>query len=223
MIKRKIKFEFSAGLRWTHWLRALSVFVLTVTGFYLAYVFVAPATSDEPVLFLNAKFRLWHEIAGFLLVSVTLFKTYLFLVDSVSIKERIAFMDFVNPKIWFQQIRYYLFLGEHPKLRGVYNPIQFIAYVGLYVMMFVICITGLVLYVHNFHDGLGGLLYDYMRSLEVLMGGLAMVREIHHISMWGILIFVPLHIYMTIFNSIMGREGSIDSIISGYKFEKPEH
>jgi len=51
-----------------------------------------------------------------------------------------------------------------------------------------------------------------------MMGGLAMVREIHHIVMWGILIFLPVHIYMAIFNSIMGREGSMDAIISGYKF-----
>jgi Ni/Fe-hydrogenase 1 B-type cytochrome subunit len=62
-----------------------------------------------------------------------------------------------------------------------------------------------------------------MRSIEVMMGGLASVREIHHIAMWGILIFVPVHIYMAIFNSIMGKEGSMDSIISGYKFKKPEN
>jgi len=220
MPNRKIEFEFSAGLRWTHWLRAIAIFALTVTGFYLAYVFVAPASSDEPVLFLNAKFRMWHQIAGFLLIAVTIFKTYLFLIDKVSIKERMAFLDFISPKVWFQQIKYYLFLGEHPELRGAYNPLQFVAYIVLYAMIIATCITGLVLYVHNFHEGLGGLLYDYMRPLEVMMGGLAMVREIHHIAMWGILIFVPVHIYMAIFNSIMGREGSIDSIISGYKFEK---
>jgi len=220
MSKRKIEFEFSAGLRWTHWIRVVSIVALTVTGFYLAYVFVAPETADEPVLFLNAKFRMWHEIAGFLLIAVTVFKTYLFIIDRVSSKERISFLDFMSPTIWFQQIKYYLFLGEHPKLRGVYNPLQFIAYIALYAMVFIISVTGLVLYVHNYHNGLGGFLYDYMRPLEAMMGGLAMVREIHHIVMWGILIFIPVHIYMAIFNSIMGQEGSIDSIVSGYKFEK---
>ncbi len=223
MPRRKIEFEFSAGLRWTHWLRAIAIFVLTVTGFYLAYVFIAPEASDEPILFLNAKFRMWHQIAGFLLIAVTIYKTYLFLVDKVSFKERVAVMDFLSPKIWFQQIKYYLFMGEHPHLRGVYNPLQFVAYIGLYAMVFVVCITGLVLYVHVYHEGLGGALYDYMRPLEVIMGGLANVREIHHIAMWGILIFVPVHIYMAIFNSIMGKEGSIDSIISGYKFNKQDH
>jgi len=220
-MKRNLEFEFSAGLRWTHWLRAIAIAVLTVTGFYLTYVFIIPEASDEPILFLNAKFRMWHEIAGFLLIAVTLFKLYLFLIDKVSMKERIAFLDFISPKIWIQQIKYYLFMGEHPHLRGVYNPLQFIAYVGLYAMVFVISLTGLILYVHMYQGGgIGLFLYDFMRPIETMMGGLAMVREIHHIVMWGILIFLPIHIYMAIFNSIMGKEGSMDAIISGYKFTK---
>lgn len=223
-MKRNIEFEFSAGLRWTHWLRAIAIVVLTVTGFYLTYVFIVPEASDEPILFLNAKFRMWHEIAGFLLVAITLYKTYLFFADRISSKERISFMDFVSPKIWIQQIKYYLFMGEHPHLRGVYNPLQFVAYVGLYAMLFVICITGLILYMHMYQGGgLGLFLYNYLRPLEAMMGGLAMVREIHHIVMWGILIFLPIHVYMAIFNSIMGKEGSIDAIISGYKFIKNDH
>jgi len=222
MGKRKTVFEFSAGLRWTHWIRAIAIVALTVTGFYLAYVFVAPETSGEPILFLNAKFRMWHEIAGFVLISVVIFKIYLFILDRVSVKERVSVLDFISPVVWFKQIKYYLFLGEHPKLRGAYNPVQFAAYLFLYGLLFVLSITGLVLYVHVYHEGLGGLMYDYMRPLEVLMGGLANVRGIHHIAMWGILLFVPVHIYMAIFNSIMSRDGSLDSIISGYRFNKPE-
>jgi len=223
MPKRNIEYEFSVGLRWTHWLRALSIVVLTVTGFYIAYVFVAPATSDEPVLFLNAKFRMWHQIAGFVLIAVTLFKSYLFLVDRLSAKERISILDFISPKVWIQQIKYYLFMGKHPKLRGAYNPLQFGAYILLYTMVFGICLTGLILYVHVYHQGLGGFLYPFMRPIEALLGGLAIVRELHHIIMWGILIFMPIHIYLAVFSSVMGKEGSMDAIISGSKFPKNEH
>ena len=223
MNNRKTSYQFSSGLRWTHWIRAIAIFALTATGFYLAYVFVAPGISDEPVLFLNAKMRMWHLVFGFLLIAATIFKIYLFIFDRTSRLERVSFIDFLNPKIWIAQIKYYLFIGKHPKLRGVYNPLQVVAYGSLYFLVILISITGLVLYVHSYHEGLGGFLYDYMRSNEVMMGGLASVREIHHIAMWGILIFVPVHIYMAIFNSIMGKEGSMDSIISGYKFKKPEN
>ncbi len=201
----------------------LLAFILTFTGFYLAYVFISPEPSDKPIIFLNAKFRMWHEIFGFALIAVTLFKSYLFLIDKESRKERVSFLDVISPKVWYEQIRYYLFLGEHPHLRGAYNPLQFASYVGLYVMVFIVSLTGLILYVHVYHEGLGGALYDFMRPFEVMMGGLASVRQIHHIAMWGFLIFTPVHIYMAIFNSIMSREGAIDSIVSGYKFGKTHH
>jgi Ni/Fe-hydrogenase 1 B-type cytochrome subunit len=134
--------------------------------------------------------------------------------------ERDAIKDIINPKIWMQQIGYYLFISKHPKLSGVYNPVQFMAYAGFYVMMFLLIITGFILYVHVYHDGLGGLLYDPMMSLEVMMGGLAMVREIHHITMWGVILFVLAHVYMAVFNAVYGKEGAMDAIFSGLKWHK---
>ncbi len=221
--KRKVEYEFSLGARWTHWIRAFTIFILTFTGLYLAYVFIAPEQSSKPILFLNAKFRMWHEIFGFVLIAITIFKAYLFFLDRQGHKERVAFLDVLSPKIWFEQIKYYMFLGEHPKLRGAYNPLQFAAYVGMYVMVGIVCLTGMILYVHVYHEGLGGFMYEFMRPFEVMMGGLASVRQIHHIAMWGILLFVPVHIYMAIFNSIMGGEGAIDSMVSGYRFGKTHH
>lgn len=220
MLNRKTKYEFSAGTRVTHWVRAISIVVLTFTGLYIASPFISPEVSDEPVLFLNAEFRMWHQIAGFLLIAVTIYKSYLFLIDDISLKERISIKDFFSPSVWFAQIKYYIFIGEHPKLRGVYNPVQFTAYVGLYFLLFLICLTGLIMYAHNYSAGLGALIAPIMAPLEYWMGGTSMVRALHNVAMWGILIFIPVHIYMAIFNSIMGKEGSIDSIISGYKFEK---
>jgi len=219
---RKAELEFSSGLRWTHWIRVFAITALTVTGFYIAYVFVAPTPSATPTLFLNAKFRMWHEAIGFVLIAVTLYKTYLFIFVKSSKVERVSIHDVLSPKVWIAQIKYYLFLGEHPKLKGAYNPLQFLAYVLLYIMVYMISITGLILYARSYHNGLGGFLLPYMKPLEALMGGLASVREIHHIVMWVILIFVPIHIYMAVFNSIVSKEGSIDAVISGYKFEKNE-
>ncbi|MDX1808283.1 MAG: Ni/Fe-hydrogenase, b-type cytochrome subunit [Sulfurospirillaceae bacterium] len=217
---RKKKFEFSSGLRWTHWIRVVTIIALTVTGFYIAFVFISPEPSSSPTVFLNAKFRMWHEVAGFVLIAVTLYKAYLFIFTRLSRNERVSMYDILSPKIWIQQIKYYLFIGKHPKLKGVYNPLQFAAYVFLYALIFLISITGLVLYVRGYHQGLGGFLLPYMEPVEAFMGGLASVREIHHIAMWGILIFIPIHIYMAVFNSIMSTEGSIDAIVSGYKFTK---
>lgn len=223
MSKRTRIYEFSAGYRWTHWIRFFMMIALIGTGFYLAYVFASPQPSGEPTLFLHAEVRMWHQIAGFVLIAATIFKTYLFIFDRTSRLERISFWDFISPKVWIAQIKYYLFIGPHPHTRGAYNPLQFMAYLGLYAMIVLICLTGLILYVHVYHEGLGGFLYDFMRPIEAMMGGLANVRAIHHITMWGIILFTPIHIYLAIFSSIKGKEGALDAIFSGYKFTKNDH
>jgi len=212
--------EFTSLYRWQHWIRALSIVILTVTGFYIAIPFVSPVPNSEPTNFMYALFRGWHEIFGFVLIAVVLFKSYLFVFSKRYRGEAGSIIDFLNPKVWMQQIGYYLLVYKHPHLKGTYNPLQFIAYVGFYMLMAILIITGLILYVHVYHDGLGAMLYDTMRSFEVMLGGLAWVRELHHIAMWGVILFVCVHVYMAIFNAVFGKDGSMDAIFSGLKWHK---
>ncbi len=212
--------EFTSLYRWQHWIRALSIVVLTVTGFYIAAPFVSPVPNSEPTNFMQALFRSWHEIFGFIMIAVVLFKSYLFVFSKRYKDEMGSFSDFLNPKVWIQQVGYYLLVSKHPHLKGTYNPLQFIAYVGFYILMAILIITGLILYIHVYHNGLGAILYDVMIKLEVMMGGLAWVRELHHIAMWGVILFVCVHIYMAIFNAVFGKDGSMDAIFSGMKWHK---
>lgn len=217
---RRAIYEFSVGLRATHWLRFAAILVLTVTGFYMSFAFQSPMPVDEPVKFMQAKYRFIHEVAGFVLIGCILVKSYLFLFDKVSAKERHSWHDVFHWRVWLAQIKFYLFLDKHPRLQDAYNPLQFLTYVVFYLICFGIILTGLVLYAHSYHDGLGGLIYGVSRYVEALFGGLAEVRTWHRIFMWAIIVFVPIHIYLAIFNTIKGRDGALDAVIGGYKFEK---
>lgn len=219
MIKKH--YEFSLWLRLTHWVRVVAIIILTFTGFYIAIPFIASSLNHgEPNNYLYALMRSWHIIFGFVLICVTLGKFYLFIFDKQSNVERVSFWDFISPKIWFKQIKYYMLIGKHAHLKGAYNPLQFMAYSGVYIAIILVCITGLILHIHVYHEGLGGVLYDILRPLEVMMGGLAWIRQLHHISMWIFIIFLPIHIYLAIFNSVYGKSGAMDSIVSGYKWEE---
>lgn len=218
MIKKH--YEFSLWLRITHWIRAFAIIVLTFTGFYIAIPFIAPfLNGGEPTNYLNALMRSWHIMFGFLLICVTIGKVYLFIFDKQSKLERISFWDFISPKMWLKQVKYYMLIGKHGHLKGVYNPLQFLAYLGVYSAIIVICLTGLILHMHVYHEGIGGFLYNILRPVEVMLGGLAFVRELHHIFMWVFIVFLPVHIYLAIFNSVYGKSGAMDSIVSGYKWE----
>ncbi|MGI0406077.1 Ni/Fe-hydrogenase, b-type cytochrome subunit [Helicobacter himalayensis] len=220
-LEREAFYEFSIGVRLTHWIRAIAIAVLIVSGFYIAYVFVSPVITPEPTNFMNAKWRAAHQIAGFVLLGCFIFKVYLFFFDKQSRLERVSMRDALDFKILIAQLKYYLLLSpKHPHLKGVYNPLQFGSYVIFYVALFLIILTGLVLYVNVYHEGLGGLLYAPMRVVESWFGGLANVRIIHHIAMWVIVVFVCVHVYMAIYNAVRGKDGAVDAIVSGYKYNK---
>ena len=104
-----------------------------------------------------------HQGVGFGLIDCVIFKDYHFYFDRISRKERISIVDAFNPKLWIEQIKFYLFLGKHTHLKGVYKPLQFVTYILFYIVMVGTILTGLMLYTHTFHEGLGGLLYEGLR------------------------------------------------------------
>lgn len=219
--QRTAKYEFSIGVRFTHWVRMISICVLIFTGLYLGYAFVSPGPNNgTPIYFLQAKFRAIHQIFGFILIGCVIFKSYLFIFDKKSKDERVGAYDVFKPHLWARQIAFYLFRGKHPHLKGVYNPLQFVSYIVFYILMLGIILTGLMLYMHNYHEGFGGFIAPILQPLEAALGGLAKVRIYHDIIMWMIIIFIPIHIYMAVFNTIKSKDGMMDAIFSGYKFDK---
>ena len=215
--------EFSAGFRWQHWIRAIAILGLVITGFYIANPYIIYGTaSAEPTRFLHAEFREWHIIFGFAMIGAVLYKTIYFFFFKEAKNERESIKDAFNLKIALQQIGYYLLISKHPHTKGVYNPLQFWAYTIAYVMFYGIIITGLALYAEVYHNGLGGFLYPFAKSVESFFGGLAYVRLWHHIFMWGIILFVVVHIYMAVYNAVFGKNGGMDAIFSGMKWEKED-
>ena len=215
---RHAVYEFSLGLRLAHWIRAISIAVLVLTGFYISYVYQYP--SDN--VFVQSVYRFAHEIFGFAFVACIFFLIYLFFADNTSKIERASFKDLFDKQVWIDQIKFYLCIGKHPRLRGAYNPLQFVTYFILYVVFMGLIVTGLILYMHNYHEGLGGFFYGFLRPIEAMFGGLSEVRTYHRLFMWFVIIFVPIHVYIVVLNSIKNKDGSTDAIVSGYKYEE-EH
>lgn len=156
---------------------------------------------------------------GFLLIAVSFFRLYLF-INGRSNGERISTLDLFDVKIWVGQIKNYLFIGKHPHIRGVYNPIQFFAYLFFAILILIISLTGIILYYNVYHDGFGGILEAMFKWLELLLGGLANVRVIHHITTWAIILFIPVHVYMVVWNAIKHPDGGADSIIGGFRYQE---
>ncbi len=213
--------EFSGLTRIFHWLRALAIFSLIGTGFYIALPFLSASPSATPINFTQAYIRSIHIIFGFILIGISCFRLYLFFFDKQGSKEeRKSFVQFLQPQVWFSTIKTYFWIGKHPHIDGTYNPLQFATYFMLGILVLLISLTGVALYGNVYHSGLGGVLGVCFKWVEVVCGGLANVRTIHHILTWGFILFIPVHIYFVIWNSIKYPNGGADAIVSGIRYQK---
>jgi Ni/Fe-hydrogenase 1 B-type cytochrome subunit len=87
-------------------------------------------------------------------------------------------------------------------------------------MVVVILVTGLILMGAGYHAGLIAIAYKILRPVERLMGGLAVVRYIHHVFTWLFILFIIVHIYMAFWYDAVLKEGTVSSMIGGRVYKK---
>lgn len=213
-------YRFSAEIRWLHWLRALLIFAMLATGFYLGKPFLSPDPSLEPVNFQNALVRFWHVSLGFGLAFATIMRIFLFFFDRYSSRhERESFRDLTSTSAWKAQIKHYLLIGSfHP--RGAYGPLQLVSYLTLMALLVCQIVTGLILHSANYHQGLGALFGSLLGPVSLLLGGLTGVSHLHYIIMWALIIFIPIHLYMVYWMSNRYPGKTAEAMFSGYGFQR---
>jgi Ni/Fe-hydrogenase 1 B-type cytochrome subunit len=213
------KTEWSVAMRINHWAMALSIFVLIVTGFYIADPFTV-SKGETVSKFLMGNVRFVHILFGVFLLFLFLWRVYLAFFSRFHADWK-DFFAWTDRKATFEQIKFYLLIRKDaPEHKMLYGPMQSIAYIGLMFMVFVIVVTGLILMGAGYHAGITALSYKILRPVENLMGGLAVVRYIHHIFTWFFILFIVVHIYMAFWYDAVLKQGTISSMVSGNVFER---
>lgn len=213
---------WSWPIRAMHWIAAISIVVLAVTGFFIGRpYFMAGGEAGSP--YVMGTMRFIHYLAAAFLVMTGIVRIYWLFAGNKFERWRALFpvtrKDIVN---LFRQMKHYAMLdkhGEEPHYLG-HNPLQQLSYTGLYVLALVEVVTGFALYVQATPQTWG---FQLMGWVIPGLGGLQMVRFIHHVTTWIFLAFIPMHVYFATRADVMEREGSISSIISGGKFVSAEH
>ena len=72
----------------------------------------------------------------------------------------------------------------------------------------------------GYHGGLIAFIYGIVKPFETILGGLAIVRLIHHILTWCFILFIVAHIYMAFWYDVIFKQGTVSSMISGVVFRK---
>lgn len=225
MEKTDIRFpikEWSVAIRINHWCMVLFILILIITGIYIAMPFTV-LHGETVNKFLMGNNRFVHILFGVGLVFIFIWRMYLMFFSRFHAdwKDFFAFTDVKNT---IQQLKFYMLVTEKPpEHKFLYGPFQSLAYGGLMVMLFAMCLTGVILMGPAYHAGITAFVYKLVKPIETLLGGLAGVRVIHHILTWCFILFGVVHLYMAFWYDCVFQEGTVSSMIAGKLFKKKKH
>jgi Ni/Fe-hydrogenase b-type cytochrome subunit len=207
-------------IRAMHWVAALAIVLLIFTGFAIGRPYYLPAGQVTGEYFIGWM-RLIHFIAAGALVATVIVRIYWLFAGNRY--ERFSALLPVRGRDWvnmLKQIKYYLMI--HPERAPHYlghNPLQQLSYTLIYVTAAVMIITGFAMYGQA---NPGGLIRGATLWVPQLVGGIQNVRLIHHVLTWVFLIFIPIHIYLSVRADILERGGTMSSIVTGGRFVRSD-
>jgi Ni/Fe-hydrogenase 1 B-type cytochrome subunit len=207
-------------LRLMHWLAAIAVPVLLVTGIYIGRPFFMTG-GEASSHFLMGRMRFIHFAAAGVLVATAIVRAYLLLVGNRY--ERLGALFPLRPRDWRnigKKIWNYVTVKPEggPHFIG-HNPLAQLSYTALYVVSLVMVVSGFALYGQS---NPGGAIHGLFSWVNPLLGGAQVVRFWHHVLAWIFAIFVPIHIYLSLRSDVTEPEGLVSSMFSGGKFVRDD-
>ncbi|GAB6077761.1 Ni/Fe-hydrogenase, b-type cytochrome subunit [Hydrogenobaculum acidophilum] len=210
---------FSPSLRIAHWVWALAISVLFITGIYIGDPFFignvgySATFGDLHALTMNY-IRFLHFSFGYILLSALVLR---FLIMPFRKADRLIIPKFWTKEYWenaFDTLKNYLFItkSHRPYVR---NPLARSAYLGLFLLLIFEVITGFAMYGRSNPGGFWDKLCGWIIPM---LGGEYQVHRWHHIVAWIIVLFVVIHVYMVVREDILEKDGEVSSMVNGNKF-----
>ncbi|MGQ3194123.1 MAG: Ni/Fe-hydrogenase, b-type cytochrome subunit [Hydrogenophaga sp.] len=210
-------YVYEVPVRLWHWINALSITVLCVTGYFIGQP-LPTMPGEASANYLMGYIRFAHFAAGYIMAVGLVARAYWALVGNHHAKE-LFWVPMFQKAYWrevFNMLRWYLFLIPKPNQYVGHNPLARFAMFAFYLMLSIFMIvTGFALYSEGSQAGSW---QDHLFGWVIpLMGQSQDVHTWHRLGMWGIVTFVLLHIYAAIREDIMGRQSIVSTMISGHR------
>ena len=210
-------YVYDAAIRLWHWVTALCIVVLAVTGYFIGSPL--PSVGGEAYeSYLFGWIRFTHFAAGMILGVAFLLRLYRVLTGGPHARQ-IFYIPFWSIAWWkdvFGEIGWYLFIKQ-PKEYVGHNPLAHAAMFLMFVLpLIVLLLTGFALYAESFGYGSGW--FSAFGWVFSVLGDSMTVRTWHHAAMWVVIIFSMVHMYMAIREDMTHRQTTVSSMVSGWRF-----
>ncbi|MEM9181740.1 MAG: Ni/Fe-hydrogenase, b-type cytochrome subunit [Pseudomonadota bacterium] len=216
-------YVYEAPLRIWHWVNALSILVLCVTGYFIGSPLpTMPGEASDH--FLMGYIRFAHFAAGYIFAIGFAFRIYWAIVGNKHSRQ-VFFPPFFSKDWWggvWHEIKWYLFFAREPRKYTGHNPLAtLVMYFALVWGTIFMIVTGFALYGEGTQAGSWA--HTLFSSWVIpLFGQSQDVHTWHHLGMWVIILFAMTHIYVAFREDIMSRQSLISTMVSGWRMFKDD-
>jgi Ni/Fe-hydrogenase 1 B-type cytochrome subunit len=220
MRSRKLKlrevYVWELPVRIFHWLNALCIVLLCITGYLIAEP-PAILTANE------ANFSFWFGTIRFIhfIVAYVFFFNFVLRVYWAFAGNRYAHWRNYVPlkksqwKEMYNVIMVDIFMIKKKPVETIgHNTVAYVTYLGLFFAFLLQCITGFGLYA-KMSNSFFPKLFEWVIPL---LGGDLLTRQVHHFLMWFFILVAMVHIYLVFYHDYIERHGITSSMIGGWKF-----
>ena len=216
-------YVYEAPVRIWHWLNALAILVLIVSGYFIGSPLPSMQIGEATDQFVFGYIRFAHFAAGWVLTIGFLGRIYWAFFGNHHARQ-LFYVPFWSGHFWSEvwfEIRWYLFLAKEPKKYVGHNPLAQLAmffFITLGVSFMIV--TGMALYAEGAQEG--SMTHDLFGWVHSLTWNSQRLHTLHHLGMWWIVIFMIVHIYVAIREDIMSRQSIVSTMISGHRTFKDD-
>jgi Ni/Fe-hydrogenase 1 B-type cytochrome subunit len=213
-------YVYEAPVRLWHWVNALSITILAVTGYFISHPLPSmPGQASDH--FIMGYIRFAHFAAAYIFFIGFLGRIYWAFVGNHHAKQ--LFKLPVLQKQWWKEVvfeaKWYLFLEKSPKKYIGHNPLaQLFMFTFITLGSLFMIVTGFALYGEG--AGEGSWAATVFGWVIPLFGQSQSVHSWHHLGMWLIVTFVIMHVYVAVREDIMSRQSMISTMVSGERMFK---
>jgi Ni/Fe-hydrogenase 1 B-type cytochrome subunit len=204
-------------IRFTHWINAFCILILSLSGYYIGNPYAHAISSKQ---FIMGWVRFIHFVTAYTFLMSVLIRIYWSFMGNrfASWKEFFPYNE-KKRRDFVKAVRFYLLIDKEPPYCAGHAPLASLTYFFLFLLFIFEIVSGFAVYSVN-HSGviwtvLGGWLLNIMY--------LPTIRIYHHLVMYVILIFVPIHIYASWYMDPHEKNGLVSSMFSGFKFIDEKH
>jgi Ni/Fe-hydrogenase 1 B-type cytochrome subunit len=213
----KSVYVYEAPVRIWHWVNALAITVLAITGYFIGSPLptMPGEASDHYVM---GYIRFAHFASGYVLAVGLLGRIYWAVVGNHHARELFwvpVFQKAYWGEVW-HMMKWYAFISARPGRYVGHNPLARFAMFFMYFLTAVfMVVTGFALYGEGTQAGSWAA--NMFGWVIPLFGQSQDVHTWHHLGMWWLIVFIIVHVYAAIREDIMGRSSVVSTMVSGHR------